>query len=351
MNYVGSGSKYFFTQVFAIMLVVIVFIVFGGTEALEETIKEVTINDDGSIVTIKTKEQTVEGVLEENNINIREQDFVFPEGDRALLSEEINEIFIKRAKPVYISVDNLAYTLLTHETKIKDVLDENQIEFGEDDRLEGAEMDDPIYPGISLRIVRVEEDLLIETQPITYNVEKRANQRLEQGVEKTVREGKEGVLEYLYRVVYEDGELKSKELVKEAVALAPINKLIEYGTVAKYTTSRGESFRYKQVLDMRATAYTASFKDTGKHSDHPHFGITFTGVKAKKGIIAVDPKVIPLGTRVYVEGVGNTPDYGYALAADTGGAIKGNLIDLYVDTQKESDSWGVKKVKVYIIAD
>ena len=63
---------------------------------------------------------------------------------------------------------------------------------------------------------------------------------------------------------------------------------------------------------MRATAYTSSFKDTGENPGHPEFGITYTGIKAKKGIIAVDPNVIPLGTRVYVECSGNIPDYGFA---------------------------------------
>ena len=155
----------------------------------------------------------------------------------------------------------------------------------------------------------------------------------------------------MYRVVYEDGVLVTKELVQESVVSAPINKIIEYGTVAQYTTARGETFRYSKVLNMRATAYTSSYKDTGKTPDHPAFGITYTGIKARRGIIAVDPKVIPLGTRVYVEGVGKTPDYGYALAADIGGAIKGDLIDLYFETQEEADNWGLRKVRVYILSE
>ncbi len=351
MNHIGSGNKYLFAQVLIIMILVVIITVFGGMEVLEEPLKEVTINDNGSIITLITKELTVGKVLEKSDINIREQDYIYPNPEERLISEKTNEIFVKRATSISVNVDDTKLDILTHKTSIREVFEEKQIEFGESDRLEGAEIDDPVYPGMNLKIVRVKEDLIIEKQPITFTVEKRPNKRLEQGVEKTVREGKEGVREFLYKVVYEDGELKSKELVKEAIASAPVNKLVEYGTVAKYTTARGESFRYKQVIDMRSTAYTASFKDTGKNPDHPQFGVTYTGIKAKRGVIAVDPKVIPLGTRVYIEGVGKTPDYGYALAADIGGGVKGNMIDLYVDTQQEADGWGIRKVKVYILSD
>jgi 3D (Asp-Asp-Asp) domain-containing protein len=74
-------------------------------------------------------------------------------------------------------------------------------------------------------------------------------------------------------------------------------------------------------------------------------------MRVRKGVIAVDPKVIPLGTKVYVEVAGNTPDYGYAVAADIGGAIKGDLIDLYFDSSDIVGRWGCKKVKVYILSD
>ena len=100
---------------------------------------------------------------------------------------------------------------------------------------------------------------------------------------------------------------------------------------------------------MEATAYTASFEDTGKHPDHPEFGITYTGMRAREGIIAVDPKVIPLYTKVYVDVLGSTKDYGFAIAGDIGSGVKGKQVDLYLDTQEAVNKWGRKKVKVYIL--
>ncbi|MCH3963760.1 MAG: 3D domain-containing protein [Clostridium sp.] len=72
-------------------------------------------------------------------------------------------------------------------------------------------------------------------------------------------------------------------------------------------------------------------------------GITASGMSTRKGIIAVDPRVIPLGSRVYIEG------YGYAIAADTGGAIRGNRIDLFFPSRSDAQSWGMRSVKIHIL--
>jgi len=92
-------------------------------------------------------------------------------------------------------------------------------------------------------------------------------------------------------------------------------------------------------ITVEATAYTASCEGCS--------GITKTGVNLKANpdakVIAVDPSVIPLGSRVYVEG------YGYATAEDIGGAIKGNRIDVFVPTQSGALQWGRKSVKVTIL--
>jgi 3D (Asp-Asp-Asp) domain-containing protein len=94
-------------------------------------------------------------------------------------------------------------------------------------------------------------------------------------------------------------------------------------------SSRSEKNPSK-VLQMEATAYT--------HTGH----LTYTGTAPQIGTIAVDPKVIPLGTKMYVEG------YSYGVAQDIGGVIKGNKIDLFMDTRQECFKWGCKNVNVYI---
>jgi len=99
---------------------------------------------------------------------------------------------------------------------------------------------------------------------------------------------------------------------------------------------------YKQVLDISATAYAP-----GPHDNDQWGNKTFIGSQVRPGIIAVDPRVIPLGSRVYIE----YPDgHGeYAVAEDTGGAIKGNRVDIAKWTVHEAENFGIQNVKVYVV--
>lgn len=91
---------------------------------------------------------------------------------------------------------------------------------------------------------------------------------------------------------------------------------------------------------MLATAYTAGPESTGKAPGDPGYGITATGLPARPGVAAVDPKVIPLGSVLWVEG------YGLAVALDTGSAIRGNRIDRYMPGLKDAFAWGAWRVWV-----
>lgn len=104
--------------------------------------------------------------------------------------------------------------------------------------------------------------------------------------------------------------------------------------------------KYPQV-EVMATGYTAGFESTGKTSNHPEYGITFSGVEVKRDLystIAADLDVYPIGTIMFI------PDYGYGVVADKGSAITGNKIDLYYNTVEDVYAqWGKKEVMVYII--
>ncbi|MBE3589638.1 MAG: S-layer homology domain-containing protein [Firmicutes bacterium] len=107
--------------------------------------------------------------------------------------------------------------------------------------------------------------------------------------------------------------------------------------IAREATVDGQTFPYVKSWTMRTTAYSDAEPGVG--------GRTATGLAVREGIVAVDPKVIPLGSYVYVEG------YGFALAADTGGSIKGERIDVYMDAPaRVVQRFGVRTRKVYLIA-
>lgn len=313
--------------------------------------KDVVIYDNDDMITCKTMKSTFGEVLEENGIVVNDYDYISIPLDSELQTTKRNEIYIKRAVPVYITADNKRTTVMTYRDTVEEMFEDIPVSPGSLDRVEGADMKDKITSGMELRIVRVTENIVSETETVPYTIQRKTNRRLDKGTERVTQEGREGILEKLYKVVMEDGVEVSKQLISEKIIQNPVNKIIEIGTVMNHTTSRGDVVRYSKVLNMKATAYTASLKDTGKSPDHPLFGITATGMKARKGIVAVDPDVIPLYTKLYVEIPGDTPDYGFCIAGDVGGAIKGNKIDLYYDSQKYVDSFGVKNVKVYILND
>ncbi len=100
----------------------------------------------------------------------------------------------------------------------------------------------------------------------------------------------------------------------------------------------GEPQTYRKLLDMTATAYAPGPLDNGKWND-----LTYVGGKVKKGVVAVDPTVIPMGTKLWVEG------YGEAVAEDQGRAIKGNRIDLAFNTRQEALDYGIQNIKVYVL--
>ncbi|WP_047980569.1 3D domain-containing protein [Ornithinibacillus contaminans] len=130
--------------------------------------------------------------------------------------------------------------------------------------------------------------------------------------------------------------IKEAKEYSKAVAAAQTTKQAE---VKASTTSKKEDKPEGQTLTVVATAYTAECDGCS--------GVTYTGIDLNADrnakVIAVDPSVIPLGSKVYVEG------YGTAIAGDIGGAIKGNRIDIHVPTTEEALNWGVKEVEVTII--
>lgn len=333
----------------AVICIAVVISVTAGFFVFNGLKRHVVINDNGHVTAVKTMKATVREVLEQTGITVASEDYMsMPYGAKLGRIGE-NKIEIKRAVPVTIEVDGKEYNVKTYKNTVKEVLSDNGISVDEDDKFVGSQLGDKVVSSMDISIIRVDQKTVIEATSVPFKTITKENNRLDKGTKNTVREGKEGIREKTYTVVLENGKQIAKQLVKDIVATNPLDKIVEVGTVLNYKTSRGDTLRYSKAMDMRATSYTASFADTGKNPGDPGFGITATGARVKRGIIAVDPSVIPLGTRVYVEVPGVAADYGYAVAADVGSAVKGNKIDVYLESSSLSNAWGVKKVKVYIL--
>ncbi|MEE0867337.1 MAG: 3D domain-containing protein [Clostridia bacterium] len=185
-----------------------------------------------------------------------------------------------------------------------------------------------------------------ETQAVPYNTIKRLNNSLQPGETVTVREGQTGEKVVSYEITYKNGTEISRKTVSEVVTKNSVDKIVEYRDAASaQPASGGAALDYKYVIECNATAYDLSPEENGGYG-----GQTATGIPLDKGVIAVDPKVIPLGSRVYVEALDGSWSYGYAVAGDTGGAIKGNRVDLCFRTRSECIQFGRRKCRVYVLS-
>ena len=192
--------------------------------------------------------------------------------------------------------------------------------------------------------VTVSEEVVYEE--VGYNTIKRLNTSLAAGETKVVRNGENGVKAVTYKVKSENGVTVSREVSAETVTKAPVDKIVEYGngSAADKAPVNVKGLDYKYSIECKATAYDLSPEENGGYG-----GQSATGVPLEKGVIAVDPRVIPLGSRVYIEALDGSWSYGYAVAADTGGAIKGNRVDLCYRTRSECIQFGIRPCRVYIL--
>lgn len=175
----------------------------------------------------------------------------------------------------------------------------------------------------------------IVKKPIPRSVSYQISRTLASGRMMTQKKGSDGALITTYKVTLVNGRPVAKLPVKTE-RQEPVNDVVIVGKPA-ISVSRS-SYSRSRTMTMRASAY-----DTSPQTLPGSSGRTATGIRACFGVVAVDPRVIRLGTYVFVEG------YGIAIAADTGGAIKGNRIDLCFNSRREALNFGRKTVKVHIL--
>lgn len=156
---------------------------------------------------------------------------------------------------------------------------------------------------------------------------------LPEGAQELVQTGSEGVEEVNEEVIYEKGKPVHVHEIGRTI-ITPMKPTIIRTGVSSMEMAKSHG-QVKQVLTMEATAYLPT--------DGGGDGITASGIQAKHGVVAVDPNVIPLGTKLYI------PGYGEALAADTGGDIVGSRIDVVMEDYGEAMQFGRRTVEVYVL--
>lgn len=254
------------------------------------------------------------------------------------------------AKRVTVYADDLAHRLWSGLATVDEVIASLGIRLGPWDRVEPPAAT-VLQDEMEIVIVRVEQETVVEEVTVPFRTIRTKSNQLALGQTRELRQGLNGLVENTYRVIVENGEEVDRVLLSSVTLVQKQDRLLEEGTIG--TISRGgQNLRYTQALNVVATAYDPGFESTGKHPGHPLYGITRSGQPAVQGVtIAVDPTVIPLGTRVYVEGLDayGRQFSGVYIAMDTGGAIKGNRIDIYFDCREAALRFGRRNMRVYVL--
>ncbi|MBU3145916.1 3D domain-containing protein [Clostridium sp. CF012] len=344
MKSAKNNLKYYFSNgpktVFIAMLILTCI-----TVTIFNMKKVISVIVDGKSIQVITLKSNVNQILKTNNIALGAKDQITVSLDSEV--KDGDKIYIKKAVNVKVKVDGKELNIQTAENTVADMLKAESIVLSSEDKITPLKSDS-LKSGLQVQITRVNTDVLQEIKTIDFATEFKNSNELDKGVKKVIQTGKVGQKVITSSVVYENGKEVARNLVSEKLKSKPVKQIVALGTVGVYSPSRGGDIRYTEKLRVRATAYNADFDSTGKSPGDPYYGITSTGARAKRNTkgystIAVDPRVIPLGTKLWVDG------YGLAIAEDIGGAIKGNHIDLYFDSSNEMWDWGSRSVDIYIL--
>jgi uncharacterized protein YabE (DUF348 family) len=290
--------------------------------AIQRATPLTVVFDDNSSRTLFTTRATIGQALSEAGIDIFLADHVTPPMDTRITPGVA--VYVERSKPISVRVDGQTLHTRTHQDRVGDVLAEIGLMLNGQDYSVPA-LDAPVEAGVEVRVVRVTEDFFIEQESIPFETQILPNANMEIDTQQLVQDGESGVLQKRIRIRYEDGQEVARVIEGQTIARAPRPKIINYGTQIVIRTIQTEQGPREYWRHFRALATSYSAATAGTPRSAPNYGRTALGLQMRKGIVAVDPDIIPYRSEIFV------PNYGVGYAGDTGGAIIGKHIDLGYD--------------------
>ncbi len=294
------------------------------------TNKNVTVVADGNQKVISTVYNNPKNILKQAGVNLQENDdFSVSTGD----VKDNSVITVNRAVPVSIEIDGKTKTIKTAKKTVGELI--SSLNLNEDKYFVDQDKNAQINTNSKIKVLNVSTRLVLKDEVQPYNVIKEPDSSLIKGIEEVEQEGRNGLNRLLVRERYHNGVKINEEVVQTSQLVRAKDRIVREG-IAEPIAQKTVGLRsYSQVLYMEASAYLPYDGGGG--------GYTALGIPARYGVAAVDPNVIPLGTRLYI------PGYGEAIAADTGGAVNGYTIDLCMEDYTQAMSFGRRGVEVYIL--
>lgn len=307
---------------------------------------------DGSDVKVHSTYTTDPAqVLNEAGVELSEDDiYITQTGDG------MEEITVRRGQIITINDCGREIKVSSYGETVEQLLDRLNITVGIDCEL-SADVAEMTFDGMDLYIRRVEEKARHYFKDIAYDTIYCYNTTLPADYSEVVKPGIPGKLLCNTKAVLVNGEEQFRDLKSQVVVEEPVSEIVVVGTGENLgghkdtpaigdgvlVTADGQILYYEKIIESQATAYTM----TDEGCDE----ITATGTYARYGAVAVDPKVIPYFTKMFIVSNDGKYVYGYASAEDCGGAINGTRIDLYYDTTAECFQFGRRNCTVYILAE
>lgn len=341
----------------AIMMFTLIFAVYSAG-AKEITVTEINeFQGTSHSVKVKMRSGNVSDALEQTGCSVGETDKINKPIHAEI--EDKDDIVVKRGKQITIKSEAGEQVVNITTANKEDALVEAGYlpnEFAEINTNGETLADSDTIEVVSLGTQN--ETTESETAFTTEYVE---DDSLPRGETRVVSEGQNGIKAVTSKVTYKNGEEISREVIGEDIVTPVKNRVIAKGTAdvkaatakssstAKSTSastggSSINSMQYTKKITMTATAYTTSPSENGGYS------VSAMGNPLRHGIVAIDPSIVPLGSKVYVEAADGSWSYGVASAEDTGGAIKGNRIDLCFEmSPSKASNFGRQSCNVYIL--
>lgn len=354
-------------------------IFYGFTDNEKEAeFKTVSIIDAEQHYEVVTQSETVAEAIALAGITLGENDIVSAELDAPTKDGDV--IYLNRSKLIYLETSGKVFEFYTNENTVGEALLTDGFLVGKYDEVI-PDVNTATYDGMTISVKRVYIELSEITEEIPFETITVDNPNEYIGYENVLQEGENGSSTRTYKLVTKEDTGVTAILIAET-RKEPVKKIVEVGTklvtpesmtVIKGKTSDGipysalpamaqsnsktvvygntaitpyGSFTFKDVIEFKATAYEGSSASNGIWA-----GQTATGRAPVYGVVAVDPSVIPLNSKLYIESAdgGQSWIYGFCVAGDTGGAIKGNRVDLCYSTLEQCYQFGRRNCRVYIL--
>lgn len=324
-------NKYFITSAFVLVCLVTLLL----TSLL---LKTYVVRTDNGVNTVVTYEPDAFRVMDTLGVDIMP-------GDKLTVTKTPSSdivLDLKRSFMVSVCADGAYVYRTVLGGTVKDLLDELGIKLTEHDYV-NQPLDAPLTEGMHIKVSRVEYRVYTEEIAIkhtdsvlpmlfSYSYSRYAPKN---------RAGKDGLKRLVKQEYIVDGVVEKVETISETVIREPTSGVVYSDVRHLLNLGSGKPKKYDRVLTATATAYTY-------HSSGGNY--TATGSRVRVGAVAVDPKVIKLGSKLYIETVDGKFTYGYCTALDTGGAIKGNRVDLFLPSKKDVYNFGRRSVRVYVLS-